>query len=133
MNYLELLVSQNYNIAAEWYKRAANQGDAISQNNLGWLYEKGNGVSQSYSKAYKWYKSSSEQGWPIAQFNLGWLYSKGHGVKKDLTRAFMWWHNSGSMGYEKARKNRRDIAKRLKPVSLAKAKYLAYHCKEKLY
>ena len=122
-----------YNETFKGLKLAAEQGDAVSQNNLGWMYDKGNGVMQNYQTAFKWYKRSSEQGWPVAQFNLGWLYSKGHGVDKDLVRAYMWWHNSGTLGYDHARKHKRLLEKELKPVALAKAKYLARECGIKKY
>ena len=41
--------------------QAANQGDAVAQNNLGYCYEKGEGVEKNLSKAIEWYKKAAEQ------------------------------------------------------------------------
>jgi len=37
----------------------AEQGIAQSQNNLGWMYHKGQGVPQDYKEAIKWYRKSA--------------------------------------------------------------------------
>ncbi len=53
--YLEGIgVPQNDNKAAEWLKRAANQGDVEAQNALSDLYLNGWGVAQDYVRAYTW-------------------------------------------------------------------------------
>jgi len=48
-------VPQDYERAVTWYRRAAQQGDAQAQNNLGVMYENGYGVPQDLVQAYKWY------------------------------------------------------------------------------
>ncbi|WP_052102780.1 tetratricopeptide repeat protein [Porphyromonas gulae] len=63
-------VSQDYSEAVKWYRKAAEQGNAHAQNNLGEMYEKGYGVSQDYSEAVKWYLKAAEQGNNEAQYNL---------------------------------------------------------------
>ena len=40
--------------AARWFRRAADQGMAFAQLNLGLLYAAGNGVPQDDVEAYKW-------------------------------------------------------------------------------
>lgn len=57
--------------AAIWYRKAAEQGYAKAQNNLGILYKRGEGVPQSYEEAAKWYEKAAQQGNQYAQFNLG--------------------------------------------------------------
>lgn len=47
-------VAQDYKQAAAWWRKAAEQGYASSQNNLGVLYKNGQGVPQSYGEAYFW-------------------------------------------------------------------------------
>ena len=37
-----------------WYRKAAEQANAIAQFNLGSLYQNGHGVQQDYSEAYFW-------------------------------------------------------------------------------
>jgi hypothetical protein len=55
-------VPQDYKKALEWYSKAAIQGYALAQNNLGLMYEKGCGVVQDYKKAFEWYSKAVEQG-----------------------------------------------------------------------
>jgi uncharacterized protein len=47
-------VPQDYVEAMKWYRRAADQGDALAQNNLGLLDFNGNGVPQNYIQAHMW-------------------------------------------------------------------------------
>jgi TPR repeat protein len=45
-----------------WYRKAAEQGHAGAQNNLGVMYENGLGVTQDHSQALSLYKKGSELG-----------------------------------------------------------------------
>jgi TPR repeat protein len=47
-------VPQDYRLAALWYHRAANRGDARGQHHLGLLYDKGQGVRRDFVEAHKW-------------------------------------------------------------------------------
>jgi hypothetical protein len=49
----------DYDIAAVWYKKAANQGLTRAQINLGNLYEKGFGVEKNAITALNWYRKAS--------------------------------------------------------------------------
>lgn len=63
-------VEQDYGKAVEWYRKAAEQGAASAQYNLGVCYEYGNGVEQNYGIAAKWYRKAAEQGHEQAKSNL---------------------------------------------------------------
>jgi TPR repeat protein len=52
---------------AEHYRRAAEQGDATAQFNLGLCYDEGAGVGQDFGQALYWYTKAAEQGLAIAQ------------------------------------------------------------------
>lgn len=54
-------VSQSFAEAARWYKKAADQGSAAGQCNLGELYENGTGIAQDINQAKYWYKKSADQ------------------------------------------------------------------------
>lgn len=41
--------------AAAWYSKAADQGYAVAQYNLGVIYERGQGVRQDYARANMWF------------------------------------------------------------------------------
>ena len=49
----------DYEEAALWYRRAAQQGLERAQINLGFLYEKGLGVEQDNKRALEWYRKAS--------------------------------------------------------------------------
>ena len=55
-------ISQDYQEAFEWFRKAAEQGVAAAQNNLGFMYENGEGVSQDYQEALKWYQKAAKGG-----------------------------------------------------------------------
>mgnify|MGYP003639806128 FL=1 len=61
-------------------KKLAEQGDAEAQNNLGVMYNYGNGVPENYEAAVMWYTKAAEQGYDKAQYNLGLGYQDGTGV-----------------------------------------------------
>ncbi len=102
-------VPQNDSKAVEWYRKAAEQGYARAQCNLGWMYDNGKGVSQNDSKAVEWYRKAAEQGYATAQNNLGWMYKNGEGVEKNPETAYMWFYLAVTNGYEKARKGIDDL------------------------
>ena len=60
--------------------KAANQGHANAQNNLGIMYFNDKDVSQDYSKVMEWYLKAADQGNAIDQYNLGAMYRNGKGV-----------------------------------------------------
>ena len=47
-------VAKNYAEAVKWYRKAAEQGLADAQNNLGRCYFLGDGVPKDYVEGYKW-------------------------------------------------------------------------------
>jgi hypothetical protein len=50
---------QNYQLAASWFEKAANQDDGYAQLNLGVMYEKGWGVPQNLERAKQLYARAS--------------------------------------------------------------------------
>ena len=55
-------VAQDYTKAFEWYQKAANQGDADAQYNVGYMYYQGQGVAKNFAKAIEWFKKAASQG-----------------------------------------------------------------------
>ena len=91
-------VTQDYALAAEWNRKAADQGNAGAQNSLGVLYKDGNGVRRDYEKAAVWYRKAADQGDAHAQSNLGVLYNQGQGVPQDYMQAAMWFRKAAEQG-----------------------------------
>jgi TPR repeat protein len=73
-----------------WFQRAANQGDAVAQYNVGASYASGTGVQKSDVDAAKWFRRAADQGVVFAQLNLGLLYAAGNGVPQDSVEALKW-------------------------------------------
>lgn len=88
--------------AVEWYRKAAEQGLAKAQCNLGVCYENGEGVAKDQAIAVQWYRKAAEQGLALAQYNLGLLYEKGDGVDKDITKAVDWYRKAAGQGHKDA-------------------------------
>lgn len=51
--------AQDYKQAAEWYRKAAEEGDPGAQGTLGTLYAYGQGVPRSDADAYYWFDLAS--------------------------------------------------------------------------
>ncbi|WP_455210973.1 tetratricopeptide repeat protein, partial [Kaarinaea lacus] len=58
-------------VAAQWYKKAATEGDADAQYELGDMYKQGTGVEQNNSLAIKWFRKAANQGHEAAKRRLG--------------------------------------------------------------
>ena len=81
---------------------AADQGNADAQFNLGYLYDKGQGVPLDYAQAAFLYRKAAEQGHAWAQYNLGLLYYRGRGVPRDYTEAAAWYRQAAEQGCAEA-------------------------------
>src|SRR5438876_3426372 len=57
--------------AARWFRKAADQRNAIAQFVLGHMYASGEGVSRDYVQTYKWWSLAAAQGNSEAVRNLG--------------------------------------------------------------
>ena len=86
-------------------RKAAEQGDAEAQHNLGVAYYKGEGVPQNFAEAMKWVRKSAEQGNAKAQSKLGWGYYSGEGVPKNEAEAVKWFRKAAEQGDAKAQFN----------------------------
>ena len=75
-------VPQDYATAVKWWRKAADEGDARSQFNLGIMYDIGRGVPQDYIETHKWYK--------LAPPGLNTKEEHGQAVKnRDKVASFM--------------------------------------------
>ena len=95
-------VDQNDTEALNWYHKAAEQGYASAQNNIGWMYQQGRGVPQNDTEALNWYHKAAEQGYASAQNNIGWMYQNGRGVSQDDTKALNWYRKAAEQGHADA-------------------------------
>ncbi len=124
-------VPQDYAEALKWYRKAAEQGDAKAQYDLGSMYGTGRGVTQDYAEAARWYRKAAEQGNAKAQYHLGSMYGTSRGVPQDYVQAYKWWNLAGAQGNKYAIKNRDHVAEKMTPAQIAEAQRLAREWKPK--
>ena len=84
-------------------QKAADAGDAVAMNSLGYLYEKGLGVVQDYAQAHQWFQKAAEAGNYHAMERLGYLYEHGLGVAQDYAQARQWYQKAADAGNAGAR------------------------------
>jgi len=91
----------------EQWRKAAEQGDAKAQYNLGlclgqcYFFSKG-GRLADLGEAAKWWRKAAEQGYAQAQFDLGHCYFYGWGVAQDKAEAVKWYRKAAEQGLEVA-------------------------------
>jgi len=117
--------------AANYFKQAADQGDAGAQYNLGLMYNDGQGVTSNRKEAAKWFQKAAEQGFAKAQDILGLMYSNGKVVPRDYILAYMWFNLAGINGEPDSTTSRDIIASMMTPSQLEQAKKLAKEWKPK--
>jgi len=98
-------VPQDYAEAVKWFRKAADQGNAVAQSNLGVMYDNGQGVAQDYAEAVKWFRKAADQGNAKAQTNLGVMYDNGRGVPQDYAEAVKWYRKAADQGNAVAQTN----------------------------
>jgi TPR repeat protein len=76
-------------------RKAAEQGDKISQARLGEIYLYARGVTQDNAEAVKWFLKAAEQGHVEAYYTLACMYEEGKGVKQDQAEAVKWFRKAG--------------------------------------
>ncbi|UCD67126.1 MAG: sel1 repeat family protein [Betaproteobacteria bacterium] len=69
--------------AIQWYRQAADLGDAHAQVRLGYIYDK----AEENEQAVAWYRKAAEQGDPAGQQGLAAMYAAGEGVTRDIDHA----------------------------------------------
>ena len=92
--------------ASEYYRRAAQKGNASAMFCLGKLYWTGKGVNQDYAEAVRWFKAAAEAGNVEAMVVLGWVYYRGLGdgkiVAVDLKRSRKYYQLAVDNGDDRA-------------------------------
>jgi localization factor PodJL len=94
---------RNFELAAQWYERAAQQGLAVAEYRLGSLYEKGLGVGKDMQRAKDLYQRAAEKGNIRAMHNLGVLAAEGS--KPNYTSAALWFGKAAEYGIRDSQYN----------------------------
>ena len=81
--------SQNYEIAMNYYKMAAEKGDRQAQENLGYCYYYGRVGEPDYEKAFNYFAMGAFDGHLISLYKIGDMYYNGYYVEKNMNEAFV--------------------------------------------
>jgi hypothetical protein len=73
--------------------------------NLGYCFDKGEGVEQNLAKAVEWFTKAAEKGHSSAMSNLGRCFKKGQGVEQNLAKAVEWYTKAAEKGHSTAMNN----------------------------
>jgi TPR repeat protein len=99
---------RDYEQAAHWYTKAADQHHPLAQLNLGIMYAQGQGVIRDDARAGVWMRKSAEQGDAGAQFNLGIrchrssLDESETDAAESRIESYKWLHLAAAQGYREA-------------------------------
>jgi len=93
---------RNDSMAADWYRRAADNGHVLAAHNLGNSHFSGTGVPQDDALAVVWWTQAAQAGDAIVQYRLGQMYEQGRGVELDLEKAVSWYQDSARRGNSNA-------------------------------
>ncbi len=86
-----------------WFRKAADQGNAPSQTELGWIYREGRGIDKDDAQAVSWFRKGAEQNNSGALYGLGVSYATGRGVPKDTNEAIAWYERASQQGHTRAK------------------------------
>jgi predicted aspartyl protease len=102
--------ADNFKLALEYLRKAAEQNYLSAQNGLGRAYARGLGVPRDDQQAVAWYRKAADQGLAAAQNNLGVMYLNGQGVPVDAQQATAWFRKAAAQGLATAQSNFDGIA-----------------------
>jgi uncharacterized protein len=111
---------QDYNLAQEHLRAAAEAGHPEAEYQLGTMYEAGRSVPQDYAEAAKWYRLAVESGLDWVRGALGEIYMR----MGDYVSAHMWFNLAAENNLWTA-KQRDQLAKGMSSADITKAQRLA--------
>lgn len=91
--------------AFEEIVKAAGNGNADMQLELGWRYFNGTDTETNFVKAAECFQKAAVQGNREAQFNIGSMYAEGIGVEKNWAEAVAWFTKAAAQGHATAKAN----------------------------
>lgn len=100
---------ENDALAFSLLEQAANSGNKVAINNLGWMYKKGRGCAVDYGRAMELFEKA---GRAASLYHLGDMYENGLGVDTDIEKAIALYETASERGNKKAKKRLAEIRKK---------------------
>ena len=120
----------------QWYRRAAEQGNADAQHNLGVMYRKRHAAARPYpgfEAVVQQLRLGAELRNAWAQGQLGQMYARGIRVPKNYVYAHMWANIAASGGSKDAVILLNLLKKEMTLSQITEAQKLARECIRKEY
>lgn len=129
--------------AAEWYRKAAEQGHAQAQLRVGDYYSDGEaGLPKDKVQSAYWYRKAADQGNQKAENLIGEAYDQGRGVPQDHRQANSWFRKAALQGdanafcnlsgsYEKGEGVEQDMVLAYAYMKIAVSRFAALACELK--
>lgn len=95
-------VEHDYELAMQWFQKAAKQHDSSAESYIGLMYSEGIGLKRDYVSALEWYEKSAAQNDAKGFNGIGLLYYRGKGIKRDYTTAMGYFQRAAGLGYAEA-------------------------------
>ena len=120
-----------WSAAAEWYRKAAVQGNPEGQTQLGRLVlggrpaaKPGEGVATNRTEGFQWFLKAANQDYAPAQFEAGRCLQAGMGTARDLVEAYKWYELALKKGYQTntIKAYHQELAKGMKPEQVVEGK-----------
>lgn len=103
MHCLGLGVPKAMDLAFSYFQAAAEKGDALGHNGLGYIYFLGTeAVTKDEQKAFEHFNASAHGGSADGMFNLASVYLTGTGTTKSLQHAQVWYTQALDRGHTPA-------------------------------
>jgi len=115
-------VKKDLDEARRLYLAASDQGNAKAMHNLAVLYAEGLEGKPNYAAAAQWFLKAAAYGIVDSQYNLAILYARGVGIERNLVESYRWFALAAKGGDADAGGKRDEVAARLDPQELQKAK-----------
>ena len=79
-------LSQSYQSAMEWYRKAADKNLPQAQYNIGTLYYYGYGVERNAREAVRWFQMAADQSLAAGEYMLALASQQGKGTSLDYAK-----------------------------------------------
>ena len=89
-------------LAFEWFEKAARQGHAEAQTNIGECYKEGLGVERNTQQAFYWFNEAAKKGVARARYYMGECYENGEGICKNFVKAEEYYRKAANQEYAEA-------------------------------
>ena len=110
--------AERHQDALALYGKAGDQGFALAQRSVGFMYANGSGVKQDLTKAARWLHQAAERCDADAQFALGTIYAKGQGVERNDSESLHWYRIAAAQAHPDARDRLNAFANSSETVTL---------------